>query len=145
MIFQGWWTLGVKVGDTPDIRVAIVMSSFSGETEKASVNIADLTALDEFDGLGYTRLDCAGVAITYDSGSHEMRIDFDNGAGDEFGDPVTAGTAVAYGFILYVHVDGTDANDILIGFTTDGAGINANGGKLGLSIPAAGWFVSDEA
>ena len=145
MIFQGWWTTGIKIGDTPDIRIIPVMSSFTGETEKASINIADLTTLDEFDGVGYTRLDCASVTVAYDSGTHAINIDFTNGAGDEFGDPVTAGSEVVYGFVMYLYVDGTAANDILIGFTTDGAGVNANGGKLGLTIPALGWFNSSEA
>jgi len=143
VIFAGYWTLGLKVGDTPDLRVIAVTSDFTGESEKDAVLLSELTALAEFDGVGYTPYDCAGVSITYDSGSHEMRIDFDSGNGDEFGTTVFAGTDPVYGFLVVVYVDGID--DVLVGFTTDGAGANSSGEAMGLSIPAGGWIFSGEA
>ena len=117
---------------TPDIRVALAMSGFTASAD--AVNVADLT-LDEFDGAGYARYDATGVAVAYDAVSDEWRITCDNGGGDEFGDPVGAGTEPPVMLVVILHVDGTDANDIVLGWSDEGSFAQGNGGAMGLTLP----------
>jgi len=132
---------------TPDLRIMIVMTAFSGLTDGDVVNPADITTIDEFDGVGYVAYDAAGVAWSWDTGSGEWRLTFTNGAGNEFGDPVTVGSDTFFGILVKLNVDGTDANDIAVGFYGDGGGIggNANSGPVGITLPAAGLVFHREA
>jgi hypothetical protein len=137
-IFQGFYDdlLAGELTGAPDLRVLLVMSSFSGETEEDAQTLSDITTLDEFDGVGYSRLDLAGVAVAYDSTADEVQFDGTDGS---FGDPVAPGSDVIYGMVVYRYVDGTAANDVVHAFTSDGGfGVNANNGPLSLTVPAAG-------
>lgn len=117
----------------PDIRVGLFMSGFSFDAD--SVNLDDGT-LDEFDGVGYSRLDAASVTTGYVDGSDEWQLDLADG---DFGDPVAPGSEVIAGLFCYLHVDGTAANDIILASTTTGGfGANANNGPLSLTLPATG-------
>jgi len=142
VVFKGLYDslVGGSLSGTPDLRVLLVMAGFTGATEEDSVNLVDITTLDEFDGLGYVRLDCAGVSVAYDATNNRYAIDFTNGVGNEFGDPVAPGTGVIAGLVLYLYVDGTAANDVILLFTDQGAvaGVNAANGPLGLTLPADG-------
>jgi hypothetical protein len=140
MIFQGFYTLGLAPGDTPDLRVLIVMSGFTGEAEEDAIHLADITTLDEFDGIGYSHLDCAGVVVAYDTAADELQVTFDNGAGDEFGDPMAPGSDLPYGFLLVAGDPATPATCVVVAFTADGAGIQSNNGPLGFTLPAGGWL-----
>ena len=139
-----------KAGDldgTPDLRIMLVMTAFSGLTDGDVVNVADITTVDEFDGIGYVEYDAVAVAWSWDTGSGEWRLTFTNGGGDEFGDPVAAGSDVIHGLLVKLYVDGTDANDVVVGFTGDGGGFgsNANAGPVGITLPAAGLLFHREA
>jgi len=122
LIFQGGFKAladGLLSG-SPDIRLWLVMSSFSGASELTAVNVADLSVVDEFDGLGYERIDCQNVSFAYDSAENEYQLTFD---ADEFnadGGTVTPGSDDAAGILVVLYVDGTDANDYVIGFTDSG-------------------------
>ena len=113
---------------TPDIRLMLVMSGFTGifgGGEEDAVNLADFAVIDEFDGIGYVQIDCTTVVFAYDATSNEYRLTFD---ADEFNVPagsVAPGSGDAIGILVYLYVDGTDANDIAIGFT-DSGGFPAN-------------------
>lgn len=121
---------------TPDIRCLLVMTGTTCDTEEDAVNLADFTTIDEFDGVGYTRLDCASVTTGYDLTDDEWQLDFADG---DFGDPVAPGGDVIQGMVVYLYVDGTAANDIALGYTDSGGfGVNANNGALNLTLPAAG-------
>lgn len=145
MLFKGFYD-SLEDGSlegAPDIRLALVMSGFTGESEEDSVNLADITDLDEFDGAGYARIDCANVAAGYDSTDDEWQLDFDD---DSFGDPVAPGSDDIYGTLVYLYVDGTASGDIVLAFTTEGAGVNASNGAVGFTVPADGLlFVRDAA
>lgn len=142
VIYQGFMKALVDgdLAGTPDIRCLLVGTSFSGDSgEEDSINLDDFATLGEFDGAGYTRLDCASVTFTYDATDDEYQLDFTNGAGDEFGDPVGAGSTVIQGMVVYLYVDGTAAADIALAYTdTGGFGVNAANGKLGLTLNADG-------
>lgn len=135
---------GTMVG-TPDLRIRLVMTGFSGEAEPEAQTLADFATLDEFDGLGYVALDCANVAFAYDATDHRYYLTFDSGAGGEFGDPVAPGSDVIKGMLLTLYVDGT-LNDIAYGFTdVGGFGVNANNGPLNLTLDPDGLHFMAEA
>lgn len=138
VVFKGFYEAlaGGLLEGTPDIRIRLVMSGFTGETEEDAVYRADLTAVDEFDGVGYVALDCANVATAYSDADDEWQLDFDD---DDFGDPVAPGSDDIYGMLVELYVDGTAANDYVLGFSDQGGfGVNANNGPLNLVLPAGG-------
>jgi len=115
--------VGGLLEGSPDVRLKLVMSGFSFDAD--DVNLADGT-VDEFDGIGYLEIDCANVAFAYDADADEYQLTFD---ADEFnlsGGSVTPGSDDAIGILVYLYVDGTPANDMLIGFT-DSGGFPFNG------------------
>jgi hypothetical protein len=137
-IFKGFYQAleaGLLTG-SPDVRVKLVMGSFTGEAEEDAVHVSDLTNVDEFDGLGYGELDCSGVTAGYVDADDEWRLGFDAA---DFGDPVAPGSDVIKGLLAILHVDGDPAHDYVLGFTDAGGfGVNANNGPLSLALPAAG-------
>lgn len=114
---------------TPDLRVLLAMSGFS--FTEAAVNLSDGT-LDEFDGANYARYDAAGVAV--DWVSDERVWTCTNGAGGEFGTAVAAGSEAPEWLVVYLHVDGTAANDIILAASSDGAFADGNGSDMGLTL-----------
>lgn len=130
IIFKGGYDALVQglLDGAPDIRLALVMSGFTGATagQEDSVNVADLTDLDEFDGFGYQRLDAENVSFAYDATENEYQLTFDPGEFNADGETVTPGSDDAIGIVVILNVDGTDANDMLIGFT-DSGGFPFNG------------------
>lgn len=148
VIFQGWHHAQQQglLTATPDVRLKLVMSGFTGESEEDSINIADLTALDEFDGIGYLELDCENVDMSYDTASDEMRLDFDDGEFNAVDGSSTPGSDDAVGIVAYLYVDGTDANDILLGFTDSGGfPFNAANNALQLTVPSGGFMFVRQA
>lgn len=114
---------------TPDLRVALAMSGFSF-TENA-VNLADGT-LDRFDGANYQDYDAAGVAVAWASNQRVWTCD--NGAGDEFGTSVAAGSEAPVWLVVYLYVDGTAANDIILAASDEGSFSDGNGSDMGLTL-----------
>jgi len=118
---------------TPDIRCALAMTGFSFGAD--SINLDDGT-LDEFDGSGYARYDVANPTGAYVDADDAFVIDGDSGS---FGDPVGIGTDDLERLVVYLHVDGTAANDIILASTDTGvAGAVVSGGALELVVPAEG-------
>ena len=140
-IFQGGMKALVE-GDLQtgaDVRLALVTASFTGASEEDAVNLADFTTLGEFGGVGYQRIDCAGVTVTYDSSADEYRLDFDDDEFNASGSTVAAGPAAAAGILVILHVDGTEANDIAIGHTDSGGfPVNASNIAMTLTVPSGG-------
>ncbi len=148
LIFQGG-LLAMRDGSldpTPDVRLILVMTDTTCDTEKDTLTMAGFTTIDEFDGVGYVEIDCANVVWAYDSGSGEYRLDFD----DEFFNvpPATVAPATrdAQGMVLYLFVDGTDANDIPIAFTDSGGfPFNAANGDIDFQVHADGFLFLRQA
>lgn len=138
VIFQGFYD-ALAAGDletTPDVRIKLVMPSTTCDVDEDAVNLADFSAIDEFDGIGYAELNCASVATGYDATDDEWQLDFDDG---NFGNPVAPGSDVIQGMLVYLYVDGTDANDVALAYSDAGGfGVNANNGELALTLPASG-------
>lgn len=139
-LYQGFWN-DLIAGEltTPDLRCFLFMSSFSGDPD--DINLADVT-LDEFDGVGYDRIDCAGVTVAYDTTDDKVYVDFDD---DSWGDPVAPGSEAPVGLGLYRYVDGTAANDVLWATITTGSYVNANNGEYNLVLPADGLLFGQQA
>lgn len=127
-----------EVGDTPDLRLAVVMGSFSGTTQEAAETLADFTTLDEMDGVGYTRGDPASVTVSYEASTtpDEVRIDWADDD-DGWGATVAAGSDDALGMLVIRRVDGTNAD--IPWFYTDEGALSPNGGKYGWQLPSGGF------
>jgi hypothetical protein len=135
-VFQGFYealAAGLLEG-TPDIRLMLTMPGFDCDDD--SVHPADATDLDEFDGVNYVEIDAAGVVSGYVEASDHWAIDCDD---DSFGTDVVAGSGIMEGIVVKLYVDGTDANDYILGRVTEGLpGVNAAGGDVDLVVPDAG-------
>ena len=132
-LYQGFWNdLIAGEAATPDLRAFLFMSSFAADPD--AVNLDDAT-LDEFDGVGYSRVDCASVSVAYDSTDNKVYIDFED---DSWGDPVAPGSEAPTGLGVYRYVDGTAANDVLWASIETGTYVNANNGEYDLVLPEDG-------
>jgi hypothetical protein len=124
---------------TPDLRVILVMTDTSVDTEEETTTMAGFTDIDEFDGVGYVEI-VEATSWAYDSASDEWRLDF---ADAKFNVPpgtVAPATRDAQGMLLYLWVDGTDANDIPIAYTDSGGfPFNAANGDIDLTVHANGF------
>lgn len=141
VVFQGFHHAQQQglLDSAPDVRLMLVMSGFTGETEEDAVNLDDITTIDEFDGIGYQRIDCANVDFSYDTSADEMRLDFDDDEFNATDGSSTPGSDDAVGILAYLHVDGTEANDIALGFTGSGGfPFNAANNAIQLKVPATG-------
>lgn len=140
VIFQGFYddSENREPGDTPDLRLIVVMGSSTCESEEDAATVGDFSDVDELDSF-YTRGDPTGVAITYETSTtpNEVRIDFDDDA-DGFGASVAAGSDDVLGVLLVRNVDG-GTGDIPWAFTTEGA-VSPSGGTYGWSLPAEGFL-----
>ena len=74
----------------------------------------------------------------------EVRLDWTDDD-DAFGVTVGAGSDDIAALVGYLHVDGTAAADVLLFSTDQDAGKNANGGKLGFTLPAGGLVFGRQA
>jgi hypothetical protein len=116
---------GALALDTADIRVLLVMSNTTADTEQDAATIGGFTTLDEYDGAAYVRKAFAGETVTEDDPNN--RAEFT-------ADPVTwtalgVGTRQAVGMVIYLFVT-NDADSLPIayvdtgGFPFDGNGLD---------------------
>ena len=124
-----------EAGD--DLRLMLVMTNTTADTEEDSSVIADITTLDEYDGSGYSRAALASQVVTQDSPNNRSEVSATSPV--SFGATVGAGTRQAQAAILYRFVDGTAANDQLVAFIdTGGFPLNGGGGPFEFAINAEG-------
>lgn len=116
-------TAGIDFG-TADLRMLLVMSNTTVDTEDDAVNLAGFTTIDEYDGANYARADLAGVSVAKDATNNRSEVTFTAPTFSSLG----AGTRQCQAAVVYLHVDGTAANDIPLfyidtgGFPFDGSG-----------------------
>lgn len=118
-----------------DLRVALVMSNSTADTEDDASNLAAITTLDEMDGANYARVALAGETFTKDAANNRSEFDADDVVFLSLG----AGTRQVKGALIYKHVDGTAANDIPVAYY-DGGGFpfDATGSDVTLQVDAQG-------
>ena len=96
--------------DTGDIRARLVMTNTTCDTEIDAIdNLSDYTTIDVCDATGYNDVALAGETVAADDGNDRAdfsanNIVFSGLSGDA--------TRDVQGVLLYLYVDGTDANDI---------------------------------
>jgi len=100
--------------DADDIRVLLVMSNTTADTEKDVDDIDAFTTLDEMDGANYARKALANEAVTEDEANDRGEFDADDVTWSSLGD----GTRQIQAALVYKHVvDDTDS--IPIAFIDD--------------------------
>lgn len=94
--------------ETADIRVKLLMSNTTAGDDPDADNIDDITTLDICDGTNYVDKALATQAVTKDDTNNRGVFDADDPTWSSLG----AGTRNTAGYLAYLYVDGTDANDI---------------------------------
>ena len=111
--------------DTDDIRVLIVMTNTTLDTEEDKTFIDQFTTLDEFDGANYARKELANEAVTNDDANDRGEFDADDVTWTALG----AGTRSAAGLVIYKHVN-DDSDSIPICWIDDDCPFIPNGGDI---------------
>ena len=120
---------------TADLRVMLLMSATTADTEKDALTLAGFTDYDEANGAGYARELLGSETVTRDDANN--RTEFD--AADTVFSGVSQGDTDIQAAMVYVHIDGTDANDYPAGYVdTGGFPFTANGGDITLQWNAEG-------
>lgn len=120
---------GELIWQTHDIRVLLVMSNTTADTDQDAGTLSAITTLDECDGSGYARVALAGEAVVRDDANNRAELDCNDFVFPTLG----AGTRSNVGLVVFRFVDGTAANDQPIayidsgGFPFNGNGQNVNG------------------
>lgn len=121
-------------GGLNDLRMALVMTNTTADTEVDAENPADITTLDEFDGSGYSRATLTSEAVNVDLANNRAEVDFADPTFSSIGN----GTRQAQGFIVIQNVDGTSANDLNKFYQDFSATVNPGGASLTVQIDAEG-------
>jgi len=109
-----------------DIRLLLVMTNTTANTEEDKTTISGFTTLDEMDGTGYARQALAGEAVNEDTTNN--RAEFD--ATDATFTAVGAGTRQVKAAILYRFIT-NDTDNIPIAYIDSGGfPFTANGGNI---------------
>lgn len=119
-----------------DLRVALVMTNTTADTEDDTEFISGFTTLDEMGGANYARKVCANQAIAQDDPNLRAEITFDAITWTALG----AGTRQVQGAILFKFVT-DDTDSIPIAWVdTGGFPFTANGGNVTLTPNAEGFL-----
>lgn len=121
-----------------DIRVAIVMTNTTADTEQDAATLSAFTTLDEYDGANYARKALANEIVNTDTTNDRGEFDADDFTWTALG----AGTRQAAALLLYRYVDGTAAADQPIAYidTTSPSvfPFSGNGGDVAVAWNAEG-------
>jgi len=110
-----------------DLRVILVMTNTTCDTEPDVQTMSGFTTIDECDGVGYAELDLASVAAAWDATNNRLEWDATDGDMDGGGGSIAAATRDVQGYVIYRYVDGTDANDVPWGYRDIGPYTMAGG------------------
>lgn len=119
-----------------DLRMLLVMSNTTADTDQDLENIGDIGTLDEYDGANYARKTLTGEAVTQDDANNRGEADFDDVTWTALG----AGTRSCVGAVVYKHVT-NDADAVLIAYIdTGGFPFAGNGGDVVFQVNAEGFL-----
>lgn len=103
-----------------DIRARLCMTNTTVDTQNdGMVNLADFTTIDPADATGYADVALANEAVNKDDTNDRAEFDADDVVFSSLGGDASRDYQ---GVLLYVYVDGTNANDkalAFIDFTAD--------------------------
>lgn len=120
--------------ENDDIRVMLVMSNTTGDTEEDTEFISDLTTLDEMDGANYARTALASEAVTADTANDRGEFD----AADITFTSLGAGTRQVVGAVLYKYNASDDAADLIAYIDSGGFPFTASGANVTITWNAEG-------
>ena len=128
-----------------DMRVALVMTNTTCDTERDKVTLAGFATVDEFDGSGYTNINAGGGALTSeavtqdDSGSDQGGV-WD--AADITFSALSNGTRLIQGCVIFKFSATPLTNGIPFLYIDSGfgSGINPGGGDLTVAWNSLGIF-----
>jgi hypothetical protein len=114
IVYQGYLNdiIGGAAVAAADLRVLLVMTDTTCDTENDAATMSDFTVIDECDGVGYVQLDLLSGAAAYDAVNDRLEYDVADGDMDGGGGIITVSTRSVSGFLIKRYVDGTDANDV---------------------------------
>lgn len=120
--------------DTDDIRVALLMSNTTADSENDGiVFVGDIGTLDEHDGSAYVRKALASEAVNLDDAND--RAEFD--ATDVVWTALGAGTRTCVGALLYKHVT-NDADSPVIAWVEFASAVTNDGTDFTITWNAEG-------
>lgn len=136
-----WYTEGLRqvmAGETDmnaaDIRVRLVMSNTTADTEQDATTVGGFTTLDEYDGANYATKALANEAVAADNANNRAEFDADDITWTALG----AGTRQAVGMVVVKFVDGTTGDIPLLFIDTGGFPFSGNGGNVTVQWNAEG-------
>lgn len=106
-----------------DIRVILVMTNTTADTEQDAATISAFTTLDEHDGTNYVRKALANQIVNEDTANNRGEGDADNVTWTALG----AGTRAIAGAVVYRHVT-NDTDSVPVAWIDTPAPPNSNGG-----------------
>ena len=133
--------------DTLDIRFLLIDNANPYTPNKDHATIADVVAgvVTELATTNYARQAAASEAVTADLTGDQVNLEFGDISWADLG-PGTGGPTVQ-GALAYIHIDGTDANDIPLEWIDEaptGAGNKlpfvVNGATFNLNEPTGGFI-----
>lgn len=119
--------------NTHDIRILLVMTNTTADTENDKQFIAGFTTLDEMDGATYARIALTGEAVNQDTPN--SRAEFD--ANDVNWPTLGNGTRQVQGAVIFRFVT-NDADSYNIFFIDLAPNVNPGGGSFTISWNAEG-------
>ena len=128
---KGKFADGTIDWDTDDIRLLLVDSTTTVDTEPNVTTISGYATLGEISGTGYGRKVLTSKAVNVDTSNNRAELDAD----DIVFTGITAGTTI--GFLVFKFVT-NDADNIPIAFSEFSSPFVTNGGDLTIQIDAEG-------
>lgn len=120
-----------------DIRIILVMTNTTADTEEDSEFVGSITTLDEYDGANYARQALANEAVNQDAANDRAEFDADD---DEFsgGSGLGVGTRQAQAMLVYKHVTNDGDSPVIAYIDTGGFPFDGNGGNVNVTWNAEG-------
>lgn len=116
-----------------DIRVALLMSNTTADTEEETATVSAFTTLDECDGANYARKTLASQAVAIDTTNNRVEFDFEDLTWTALGN----GTRAIQGILILKHVT-NDTDSVPIAFIQFASNQNPGGSDFTVTVDAEG-------
>ncbi len=115
-----------------DLRILIVMTNTTADTELTAEFVGDLTVLDEYDGTGYTRQTVDNRAIAIDNANDRVEVTADPAVFSSIG----AGTRQGQAAIVYKQVTNDADSPLLFHIDSNGFPFTGTGADFPVNFSA---------
>lgn len=122
--------------ETADLRVALLMTNTTANSEEDALTIGGFTTPDDFDGTGYTAGGAALASLAVNRDDPNNRAEFD--ATDLVFSALGAGSRQIQAALLYLFVTNFSSSIPIAYIDTGGFPVTANGGDITLQWNAEG-------